>query len=80
MSGGYLLRNSRGDAVAKLLIRQVKSSLGAPRKIRRTVEALGLKHQRTVVQPDNPAIRGMLFRVKHLVEVAPFSGAKKSGS
>ncbi len=55
--------------MAKLKVRQVKSGLGAPGKIRRTLEALGLRHQRTVIKPDNPAIRGMLFHVKHLVEV-----------
>jgi large subunit ribosomal protein L30 len=32
--------------------------------------ALGFRrHQQTVVQQDNPAIRGMLFQVRHLVEV-----------
>ncbi len=67
--------------MGKLLIRQVRSSLGAPRKIRRTVEALGLKHQRSVVKPDNPAVRGMLFRVRHLVEVEPWTGESgKEGS
>ncbi len=59
--------------MAKLRVRQIKSGLGAPPKIRRTLEALGLKHQRTVVRPDNPAVRGMLFKVKHLVEVKPQS-------
>jgi large subunit ribosomal protein L30 len=54
-----------------LKIRQVRSGLGAPRKIRRTLAALGLRHQRSVVKPDNPAVRGMIFRVKHLVEVEP---------
>jgi large subunit ribosomal protein L30 len=58
----------------------VKSGLGAPRKIRRTLEALGLRHQRTVVKPDNAAVRGMLFRVKHLVEVEPISGEGEKGS
>lgn len=65
----------------KLLIRQVRSSLGAPRKIRRTVEALGLKHQRSVIKPDNPAVRGMLFHVRHLVEFKPWTGESgKDGS
>ena len=59
--------------VSKLKVRQIKSGLGAPRKIRRTLEALGLKHQRSVVKPDNPAIRGMIFQVKHLVEVETVS-------
>lgn len=57
--------------MSELAITQVKSGLGSPRKVRRTLEALGLRHQRTVVKPDNPAIRGMVFHVRHLVDVAP---------
>jgi large subunit ribosomal protein L30 len=63
--------------VSKLKVRQIKSGLGTPRKIRRTLEALGLKHQRSVIKPDNPAVRGMLFKVKHLVEVMPADEAEK---
>ncbi len=68
------------DGVGKLRVRQVRSGLGAPRKIRRTLQALGLKHQRTVVKPDNPAVRGMLFQVRHLVEVVPESNEAEKGS
>ncbi len=51
-------------------IRQVKSGIGAQRRQRDTLRALGLKHhQDHVVQPDNDAIRGMVNRVRHLVEV-----------
>ncbi len=64
-------------AVAELRIHQVRSGIDAPRKIRRTLEALGLKHQRSVVRPDNPAVRGMIFRVKHLVEVEPATTQSK---
>ncbi len=54
----------------QLRIRQVRSGLGAKRKQRDTLRALGLKHhQDQVVQPDNPAIRGMVLAVSHLVEV-----------
>ena len=52
-----------------LKITQAKSGLGAPSKHRRTLQALGLKHQRSVVQEDNEAIRGMIFQVRHLVKV-----------
>ncbi|NIP81093.1 MAG: 50S ribosomal protein L30 [Gemmatimonadetes bacterium] len=39
------------------------------------MEALGLKrHQQSVVQEDNPAIRGMIFQVSHLVEVEELEG------
>jgi large subunit ribosomal protein L30 len=66
--------------VAKLKVRQIKSGLGTPRKIRLTLEALGLKHQRSVIKPDNPAIRGMIFTVKHLVEVETVSDKAEKGS
>lgn len=60
--------------MANLQIRQVKSGIGAPRDQRATLEALGLRHQRTVIQKDNPAIRGMVFKVRHLVEVTEIEG------
>jgi large subunit ribosomal protein L30 len=53
-----------------LRITQVRSLSGRPAKHRRTMEALGFRrHQQTIVQQDNPAIRGMLFQVQHLVKV-----------
>lgn len=55
---------------SQLRIRQIKSGLGAQRKQKDTLRALGLKHhQDQVVQPDNPAIRGMIHAVSHLLEV-----------
>lgn len=57
-------------ASKKLIIRQVKSGIGYPRGIQDTLRALGLKrHQHTVEKEDNPAIRGMIARVHHLVTV-----------
>ena len=54
----------------QLRIKQVKSGLGTKRKQRDTLRALGLKHhQDQVVQVDNPAIRGMIHAVQHLVDV-----------
>lgn len=56
-------------AEKKLAITQVRSSIGRPKRHTRTLRALGFrKHQQTVVQPDNPAIRGMIRQVEHLVE------------
>ncbi|GAB4284060.1 MAG: 50S ribosomal protein L30 [Coriobacteriia bacterium] len=55
---------------ATLRITQVKSVIGAPRDQKATVKALGLKRiNHTVEQPDTPEIRGMVFKVKHLVTV-----------
>ena len=59
---------------AQLKIKQVKSGLGAKRKQRDTLRALGLKHhQDQVVQVDNPAIRGMIHAVQHLGDVEEVS-------
>jgi large subunit ribosomal protein L30 len=55
--------------VPKLRITQTKSYSGAPEKHRRTLQALGLKHQRSVELEDTPAIRGMVFQVRHMVKV-----------
>lgn len=56
--------------MAKLKITQTKSVIGSPRRQRRSLEALGIRrmHQ-TVEHDDSPQIRGMIDRVKHLVEV-----------
>lgn len=54
----------------KLKITLVKSPIGAIPKHRATVEALGLrKLNKSVEMPDNPAVRGMIAHVKHLVKV-----------
>ena len=65
--------------VAKIKITQTKSGVGAPEKHRKTLQALGLKHQRSVVQDDNDAIRGMVFQVRHLVKVEPMEGQVENG-
>jgi large subunit ribosomal protein L30 len=54
----------------KLKITQVKSASGHPADQVATVRALGIRHmQQTVEQNDTPQIRGMLFKVRHLVKV-----------
>jgi len=56
----------------RLRVRQVKSGIRHPWRMRRTLTALGLKHhQDEVVVQDNPSIRGMLQRVHHLISVTP---------
>ena len=54
----------------KLRVTLVKSPIGAVPKHKKTVEALGLrKLNKTVERPDNDAVRGMIWHVKHLVKV-----------
>ena len=54
----------------KLLVTLVRSPIGYDWRQKRTVRALGLRrlHQ-TVEHPDSPAIRGMLAKVRHLVQI-----------
>ncbi|MBC7234969.1 MAG: 50S ribosomal protein L30 [Chloroflexi bacterium] len=54
----------------KLRIKYVKSAIGYGEKQKRTVHALGLRRLGQVVeQEDTPVIRGMVNKVRHLVEV-----------
>jgi len=56
--------------MAELKITLVKSTIGSKPKHKKTVQALGLKKlNKTVVQKDNAAIRGMCTQVSHLVKV-----------
>jgi large subunit ribosomal protein L30 len=57
--------------VTRLVIKQHRSSIGEKIAARRTLEALGLRRTgQTVEQTDSQAVRGMLRRVAHLVEVS----------
>jgi|HubBroStandDraft_1064217.scaffolds.fasta_scaffold568857_2 large subunit ribosomal protein L30 len=58
-------------ADAQLVVKQVRSAIGAKPKHRGTLRALGLgRIGRSNVLPDRPEIRGMVARVTHLVEVS----------
>lgn len=60
-------RSAKGKTVH---IKLVKSPIGYSERQRRTLQALGLhKVQQTVERPDNPAIRGMLEKLPHLLEI-----------
>jgi large subunit ribosomal protein L30 len=53
----------------KIKITQVKSTIGRLEDQKRTIKALGIcKMNRSVIHDDNPVIRGMVNRVKHLVK------------
>jgi large subunit ribosomal protein L30 len=54
----------------KLKITLVRSTIGTKPEHRKTIKALGLrKIRQTVEKPDNPQMRGMVNKVRHLVEV-----------
>jgi len=53
-----------------LKIKWVRSFIGCPRDMRQTIRGLGFRRmQQTIEQPDTPTIRGMIAKVRHLVEV-----------
>ena len=53
-----------------LKVTLVKSPIGCIPKHKRTVEALGLKKLHATNElPDNEAVRGMIWHVRHLVTV-----------
>lgn len=55
---------------AKLTVKLVKSPIGYDRRQRATLRGLGLRRmQHTVQVEDTPSVRGMIEKVKHLVEV-----------
>lgn len=59
-------------AAGRVRVKQVRSGIGHADTYRRTLRALGLKHhQDEVVVTDNPSVRGMVFKVRHLVTVTP---------
>jgi len=61
--------------MAKLQITLVRSLIGRPETQRSTVKALGLrKLNQSVVHNDNPAIRGMVNQVGHLLKVTEVQG------
>lgn len=57
-----------------------RSGIGRPKRQRDTLRGLGLTRlQKTVILKDNPAIRGMLNKVAHLLQVEELE-QKKSKS
>lgn len=61
--------------MGKLKVTYVRSVISRPEKHRRIIEALGLRRlNQTVEHQDNPAIRGMIRKVSHLVRMEVLDG------
>ncbi|RMG48160.1 MAG: 50S ribosomal protein L30 [Acidobacteria bacterium] len=59
-------------STGRLRIQQVRSGIGAPRKHKKILQALGLgRIDRVVELPDNGAVRGMVAKIPHLVRIVP---------
>jgi large subunit ribosomal protein L30 len=65
-------KRDRGKAGAgtTIRVRQIRSGIGFEKNQKATLRSLGLRKLNQVVElPDNPAVRGMVYTVRHLVEV-----------
>jgi len=59
-------------STGKLKIKWVRSDIACTRDMRQTIRGLGLRELHQVVErEDTPAIRGMVHKVRHLVELIP---------
>lgn len=64
--------------MATLRIKYKKSSIGYSQAQKDTVRSLGLRKLNQVVElPDTPSIRGMIFKVKHLLSVEEVPASQK---
>ncbi|MEO0334833.1 MAG: 50S ribosomal protein L30 [Pseudomonadota bacterium] len=53
-------------------VRLKRSTIGSTQTQKDTVRCLGLRKVNSVnVVPDNPAMRGQIMKVQHLLEVTP---------
>jgi large subunit ribosomal protein L30 len=53
-----------------LKIKWVRSFIACPKGMRQTIRGLGFRRMNQVVERDDtPAVRGMILKVRHLVEV-----------
>ena len=60
----------RASEPTQLLITLKRSPIGTPRKIHEILRGLGLRRMlQTVHRPDTDQVRGLLNKVRHLVEV-----------
>jgi large subunit ribosomal protein L30 len=63
-----------GDAKKKVRVTQIGSPIGRPDDQNATLIGLGLgKRHRTRELEDTPAVRGMIFKVRHLLRVEELS-------
>lgn len=63
------MSNSKAET-KQIRIKLVKSGIGFPEKQKSVIRGLGLRWlNQVIIRPDTPQIRGMVFKIRHLVEV-----------
>ncbi len=54
----------------QIQIKLIRSGIGFPEKQKRVIRGLGFSRLNQVItRPDTPQVRGMVFKIQHLVEV-----------
>ena len=70
------MAKAKKAATTHIVLKQLRSLIGKPEVQRLTVRGLGLKRIGHVVEVrDTPAIRGMIEKVQHLVDVQVHEGS-----
>ena len=60
--------------MSQIKVTQIKSIIGRRADHRRTIRALGLKRiNHSIIHDDTPVIRGMIHKVRYMVEVEEVS-------
>src|SRR2546426_10740389 len=68
-------RRMRAASGKTITIVQYVSGIACPKRQKRVLRSLGLRHpHHTVVRPDNPAVRGMVNAIPHLVRIVVEGG------
>ena len=71
--------NEQKNGVLRITL--VRSTIGRPADQGRTVASLGLrKLNATVERPNNRSIRGMVNKIRHLVQVEELPAVSQQGS
>jgi len=54
----------------QIQIKLVRSGIGFPAKQKKVIQGLGFTRLNQVItRPDTPQVRGMVFKIRHLVEI-----------
>jgi large subunit ribosomal protein L30 len=65
-----MAKQAKAGAGGKIQLKWIRSSICAPVKQKLVVKGLGFTRLNQVIErPDTPAIRGMVAKVPHLVEI-----------
>jgi large subunit ribosomal protein L30 len=63
-------KSASSESAKRLTVKLVKSTIGFNKTQRKTVQGMGLRRlNHSVDLADTPATRGMIHKVRHLVEV-----------